>query len=243
MAAFKNILFRRLFVSRWPARLVTNLFHKLYCNTHERTFGNTYWLGIPTLKCPLDLWVYQEIIHELRPDVIVETGTHRGGSALYLAHMLDLVDHGQVVTIDIIEKPGRPDHPRITYLHGSSIDDAVVDELTRLTESHETRMVILDSAHHRDHVLEEMQRYADLVTVNSYLVVEDTQVNGHPIWRHHGPGPMEAVEAFLQEDSRFEIDATREKFYLTFNPRGYLRKISDQQIGHGARVSRMAMGR
>jgi cephalosporin hydroxylase len=85
-------------------------------------------------------------------------------------------------------------------------------------------LVILDSDHSREHVLDELRLYAGLVTPGSYLVVEDTNVNGHPVFAEHGPGPMEALEAFLAETDEFEVDATREKFFLTFNPRGFLRK-------------------
>ena len=86
-------------------------------------------------------------------------------------------------------------------------------------------LVILDSDHRYAHVLDELRAYADVVTVGSYVVVEDTNVNGHPAYPEFGPGPMEAVDAFLAEDDRFVIDAGREKFFMTFNPRGYLKKV------------------
>jgi cephalosporin hydroxylase len=85
-------------------------------------------------------------------------------------------------------------------------------------------MVILDSDHSRDHVLAEMRAYADLVTPGSYLIVEDTIVNGNPVAKWFGPGPMEAVDAFLAEDQRFVIDDSCEKLMFTFNHRGYLRR-------------------
>ena len=84
--------------------------------------------------------------------------------------------------------------------------------------------MILDSDHSRDHVLDELRLYSRFVTPGGYLVVEDTNVNGHPVFPEHGPGPMEAVEEFLAESDEFEIDLAREKFFLTFNPRGFLRK-------------------
>jgi cephalosporin hydroxylase len=86
-------------------------------------------------------------------------------------------------------------------------------------------MVVLDSDHHRDHVLEEMRSYGPLVTRGSYLVVEDTCVNGNPVEEGFGPGPMEAVDEFLREDARFAVDRGAEKFMMTFNPRGYLRRV------------------
>jgi cephalosporin hydroxylase len=192
----------------------------------QQTWWNTRFLGAAILKCPLDLWVYQEIIHELRPDVIIETGTAFGGSALYMASICDLIGKGRVITIDITPQEKRPKHERITYLTGSSVASEMVERVRDAIGHEDTVMVILDSDHSRRHVLEEMRLYAPLITKGSYLIVEDTNVYGHPVRRSHGPGPMEAVESFLKESEQFAIDDTREKFYLTFNPRGYLKKLA-----------------
>ena len=188
------------------------------------TRADTHWLGVRTDKNPLDLWIYQELLHELRPDLIVETGTAFGGSALYLASICDLLDHGKVVTVDIIEQEGRPQHPRLEYVTGSSIALEIVEDVKRRIGPGGTAMVVLDSNHKRDHVLEELRLYAPLVTPGSYIVVEDTILNGHPVSPEFGPGPMEAVEAFLAETDEFEVDRRREKLYLTFNRKGYLRR-------------------
>lgn len=190
------------------------------------------WLGYQTLKCPLDLWVYQELLTELRPDWIVECGTRFGGSALYLACLCDLLGHGRVVTIDTDAalQPVRPTHPRIDYLVGSSTDPAIVARVKELTGAGTATirgkiLVILDSAHDRDHVLAELHAYAPLVPPGSYIVVEDSNVNGHPTNPEHGPGPWEAVDAFLAETDAFASDRARERFLLTMNPRGYLRRV------------------
>jgi cephalosporin hydroxylase len=201
---------------------VTEAFHRLYYDT--AVWKDTYWLGVRTQKCPLDLWVYQEILHETRPDLILETGTAHGGSALYLASVCDLLGRGEIVTVDIHPVEGRPEHDRITYLTGSSTTDQVVREIERFVADRERVLVILDSDHSRDHVLDELRIYSRFVSPGSYLVVEDTNVNGHPVMPEHGPGPMEALEQFLDETDEFEIDPAREKFFLTFNPRGFLRK-------------------
>jgi cephalosporin hydroxylase len=86
-------------------------------------------------------------------------------------------------------------------------------------------MVVLDSDHSRDHVLNELKAYSPLVTKGNYLIVEDTNLNGHPVHPSIGPGPMEAVTDFLRYNDEYQIDKERERFYITFNPNGYLKKI------------------
>ncbi len=204
-------------------KATTNRFHRLYYGSPKSTWNNTTWLGTTIMKCPLDLWIYQELLTRLRPDVILETGTHKGGSAHYLASICDLLDHGRVVTVDVTAMPDLPRHPRITYLEGSSTAPEIIGRMSE--EAGGTTMVILDSDHSRAHVLGELAAYAPLVSPGSYLIVEDTHVNGHPVTPGFGPGPMEAVEEFLGSNSEFRIDEDCEKFFFTFNPRGYLRRV------------------
>ncbi|MCJ7823046.1 MAG: cephalosporin hydroxylase family protein [Armatimonadetes bacterium] len=201
---------------------VLDSFHRLYYESNA--FTRTSWLGVTALKCPLDLWIYQEIIHALRPDLIVECGTASGGSALFLAGICDLVGNGRVITIDIEDKPGRPEHPRIAYLNGSSTSPDIVEQVGRAAAEDDRVLVLLDSDHSKDHVLAELRAYSGFVTAGSYLIVEDTNIGGHPVRPEAGPGPMEAVDEFLAENSAFAIDESKEKFFLTFNPRGYLRR-------------------
>jgi cephalosporin hydroxylase len=205
-------------------RRIVRPFHRLFYESGTRTWSNTRWLGTPAQKCPFDLWVYQELLHELRPEVIVECGTADGGSAHFLASICDLLGGGEIVTIDIREGSGRPAHGRITYLTGSSIAPEIVDNVRKRVEGRSSVLVLLDSNHERDHVLAEMRLYGPFVTPGSYLVVEDSNVNGNPVLPEFGPGPGEAIDAFLAETDEFEIDESREKYFLTFNPRGYLRK-------------------
>src|SRR5262245_66493979 len=104
---------------------IIDQFHSLYYNGPEGEdymYMRTYWMKVPCEKCPLDLWIYQEIISEIRPDLIIETGTRFGGSALFMAHILDLLGKGEIITIDIDSTLSRPIHPRIKYVHGSSSD-------------------------------------------------------------------------------------------------------------------------
>lgn len=207
-------------------RHIVDVFHNLYYNGPQGggyTHLNTYWMGVLCQKCPLDLWIYQELIFEQRPDLIVETGTHSGGSALFLAHLCDLLGHGEVVSIDIETRP-RPVHPRIRYILGSSGDPAIVEQALSAYKAKENILVILDSDHSERHVLRELELLAPLVKVGGYLIVEDTNINGHPTYPEFGPGPYEAVGKFLAANPHFEIDHAREKFMMTFNPRGYLKR-------------------
>jgi cephalosporin hydroxylase len=205
---------------------IVRRFNTLYCKQGGRTWLKTYWLGHPVVKCPLDLWIYQEIVFEKRPDVIVETGTAAGGSAHFLACMCDLVGNGRVITVDIKgtpyqEKWERPSHPRITYLTGRSVAPEILSSIRGSIGDSKTVMVILDSNHTKRYVLAELAEYAPLVSPGHYLVVEDTNIN---YWSDFGPGPAEAVEEFLPTDAgaQFEVDRSREKFMMSFNPGGYL---------------------
>jgi cephalosporin hydroxylase len=213
-------------------RVIARAFHRLYYRAWQRgTKGpspatlSLHWFGHQMIKCPLDLWIYQEIIVETRPDVVIETGTFRGGTTLFIAMLLDALGHGRVVTIDPHAYDGRPAHPRIRYLAGSSTAPETLAELHRDIRQDERSLVILDSDHSERHVATELRLYRDFVPPGSYLIVEDSNVNGHPVMRRHGPGPMEAIRAFLAQDDRFEADATKERFLLTMNPNGYLRRI------------------
>jgi cephalosporin hydroxylase len=207
-------------------RELADRFLELYYNARQKnlTWGNTRWMGVKTLRCPLDLWLYQEIIFDTKPDLIVETGTAEGGGALFLASMCDLVQHGQVISIDIQHRPNLSSHPRLTYLTGSSTARETVEKVKGRAAQGQT-LVILDSDHSRAHVLAELQAYAPLVRKNGYLIVEDTIVNGHPLRPEFGPGPMEAVEEFLGETPDWIIDRTKEKFLLSFNRNGYLKRV------------------
>jgi cephalosporin hydroxylase len=182
------------------------------------------WLGAQALKNPLDLWVYQEIMAESRPALVVETGTYRGGSALFLASICELLDLGEVVSIDV--EPVRddyPEHPRITYLGGRSSTDPHVVAEVRERAAGRNVLVILDSDHSQAHVEAELEVYAPLVPVGCYLIVEDSNIGR--IRKDLMPGPLEAIETFLARSDSFEIDREREKFLITFNPSGYLRRV------------------
>lgn len=197
----------------------------------EKPFIPQTWLGVPTWQHPFDAWITQEIICETQPERIVETGTLAGGSATMWASLFDhLGIDGRVVTIDVHDftqhKAVNVDvfRRRVDFIQGSSTDPAVVAQVRALVDRRRT-MVILDSAHHMSHVRREIDCYADLVTVGCYLIVQDGHVNGHPCEPDHGPGPFEAINDFIANDDRFEVDRTRERMLFTFNPSGFLRRV------------------
>jgi cephalosporin hydroxylase len=223
----ENYLARGLNAARY--RVSKRLDRASIARAHDVLYGSdawthATWLGAQALKNPLDLWVYQEIMAETRPELIVETGTYRGGSALFLASMCDLLGVGEVVSIDV--EPLRddyPQHPRLTYLGGrSSTDPAVVDEVRERAAGRNT-LVVLDSDHSQAHVEAELAAYAPLVPLGCYLIVEDSNIGR--IRKDLLPGPLEAVTTFLARSDAFEIDREREKFLITFNPSGYLRRV------------------
>jgi cephalosporin hydroxylase len=242
--AYRTVLTRR---SSTPEskRAIVDGFHRLYYGegvASEGTWKNTYWLGTPVCKCPLDLWVFQEILVAVRPDIIIETGTGRGGSAVFMACICDILQNGQVVTIDVTDRSDRPAHDRVTYLHGSSTAPEIrakVESIVREHPDSPTVMVLLDAAHNAEHVLEELRIYHELVSPGSYLIVEDTNVNSHPVEPGFGPGPTEAIETFMSENDAFFVDTDMEKFHLTFNPGGFLKRRGG---GAGDATGRLGRG-
>ena len=222
---FRRLVNRTLFRRRLQGDVVERFTEVYYEGAlFGDTRADTRWLGVRTDKCPLDLWIYQELLHELEPDLIVETGTAFGGSALYLASLCDLLRRGEVLTIDVQPQEGRPEHRRLEYFHGSSVAPETLEYVRSRAAKAGTVLVVLDSDHRKEQVLEELRLYAPLVTPGSYVVVEDTILNGHPVSPDFGPGPMEAAEEFLRTEPAFKVDRGREKLYLTFNPKGYLRR-------------------
>jgi len=199
---------------------VVDAFHQI---AYERQL--VWWMGVDMQKYPTDLLMYQEILYECRPDLIIECGTWHGGSALYLAHLCDLMQHGMVVTVDVNRFLGFPQHPRILYVTGSSVDQKIVDQVKLTAQGFRAIMVILDSDHSKAHVLRELELYSPLVTPRQYLIVEDTDVHGHPVRLDHPAGPFEAVESWLPKNEGFVRDEACERFLMTLNPGGYLRRI------------------
>ena len=190
-----------------------------------RNFGDVSWLGNPVWQNVLDLWTIQETISLVRPKLLIECGTNRGGSSLFFAHLFDLMGAGEVITVDV-ERLHELAHPRITYLIGSSTSDEIADVVrSRAAACTGPVMVILDSDHSRDHVRRELDIYAPLVTPGSYCLVQDGVIDVVSFFRNSRPGPFPAIEDFLRSTDRFELDAERcDRFLVTHHPQGWLRR-------------------
>jgi cephalosporin hydroxylase len=196
------------------------IYHKVNLDliTHTEDYSHLTWLGHPMWQPPLDLWTIQETISQVRPALLIETGSHRGGSALFYANLFDLMNHGRVVTVDV-EKLHDITHPRIKFLLGSSVDDQIIAEIARAADVAPV-MVILDSHHSEEHVAKEMEAYHRLVTPGSYLMVQDgvIDVSGRS-------GPLKAIRDFLPRHPEFEVDQERcTRFLLTYHPMGWLKR-------------------
>ena len=200
---------------------------------------NFSWMGRPIIQYPQDMVAIQEIIWEIKPDLIIETGIAHGGSLIFYASMLELIREGEVVGIDIdIREHNRREieqHPmfkRITMIQGSSIDEGIVSQVRKYTEGKSRVMVILDSNHTHDHVLQELNMYSPFVTPISYLVVSDTIVEHLPVgsitdrpW-DIGDNPKTAVKEFLRSHPEFVIDESiNNKLLISVSPDGYLKKV------------------
>ena len=196
------------------------------------TGGDLNWRGTPMIKNPCDIWMIIELFQKLRPSVIIETGTHKGGSASFYADILKALEiKTDVITIDINPKWNfEPTTKNIHSVVGYSIDAdsvSVVDRIVRdvLGSRPGHVLVMLDSEHSEANVFAELNIYSKFVTLGSYLIVEDTNVNGHPSLPSHGAGPWEATEKFLEQNSDFQRDSECQRFLLTYNPGGWLKRV------------------
>jgi len=194
----------------------------------KETFNSRYF-GIPIVKSPMDFWVYMEIVHEIKPDIIIEIGNDYGGTTLALAHMLDHMGEGRVVGIDInhdkiseiVKK-----HARVTLLTGDAC--SLFPKVKNLIAAGQSVLIIEDSSHTYENTLNILRIYHCLVSKGSYFIVEDSITNHGLDFPNdfQAGGPYEAIEVFMKENGNFIIDRDKERFIITWNPKGYLKRIN-----------------
>ena len=249
---------RRNRLTEYPA---DEQFQELTKNWVKKAFDKSYmynfdWLGRPIIQMPEEQVMLQELIWEVKPDLIIETGIAHGGSLIFSASMLALLAFCDAVTtnkpllpsdvtrkvlgIDIeIRKHNRdlinahPLSPLITMIEGSSTDPTVYSQVQAIAEDHKKIMVLLDSNHTADHVLAELEIYSPMVSLDSYCVVFDTGIEHLPKdyfpdrpW-HPGNSPQTAIKRFLLGNDCFQVDYSKSsKSLITASPQGYLRRIT-----------------
>lgn len=216
---------------RYVNRLSTELGEYLHWYFSSKGFLQSIdWMGIPSRKMPTDMWIYQEIIVETKPDFIIEIGTFYGGSALFLAQTCDGINNGTIITVDISHDFYMAEHSRILTITGDCSDSGTLKIIKDIVKKG-TVMVIHDGDHTASAVARDLELYAPLVSPGMYLIVEDGIVDlFNPATSKLGKsyiegGPLKASRDFLKKHvHEFELDMRRERFILTSNPEGYLRR-------------------
>lgn len=218
---------------------VFNKYHKFLVNLAEEDYP--HWQGVFIQKNPLDLWSYAEIILKVAPDIIIETGTYRGGSAVFFSDIQRIVKpSGIVISIDKHNKPGpkpfyvmssripkeleKIDCTGIEFLQGVSQDPEILAQVKELIDPDMSVMVSLDAGHTPEEVFIELVNYSPLVTKGSYIVVEDTHLG--TIIAKDEIGPTKAIEMFLNTTDNFKSDPHYERFGVSYNHGGWLKKIN-----------------
>ena len=197
------------------------------------------WLGRPIIQFPQDMVALQEIIWEIKPDIIIETGIAHGGSIIFSASMLQLIGKGKVIGIDIdirkqnrIEIEKHPSYKRIKMIEGSSVEPKIIKKVFSAVKNKKKIMLLLDSNHTHEHVLKELEAYSSLVKKGSYIIVFDTMVEDMPEnsfpnrpWNKKN-NPKTAVRKFLKKNKRFKVNKKFEnKLLITSSPEGFLECI------------------
>lgn len=200
---------------------------------------NFNWMGRPIIQLPQDMIAMQEIIWEVKPDLIIETGIAHGGSLIFYSSMLELIGNGEILGIDIdirehnkVEIEKHPMYKRITMFEGSSVSEEMAARVHEFAKNKKKILLILDSNHTHEHVLKELELYSSLVTKDSYLIVFDTGIEDMEEDTYtdrpwgKGNNPKTAVWEFLKTNDSFVIDKEFEsKLLLTVAPDGYLRRV------------------
>jgi cephalosporin hydroxylase len=211
-----------------------------HADRYKYTYNYT-WMGRPIIKFPNDMAIQQELMWELKPDLVIETGIAHGGSIIFTASMMEMMGiDGEVVGVDVdIRKHNRDAieaHPmmkRITMYEGDSVAPDMVERVTQHAKGKKCVMVILDSLHSHAHVYKELQAYADMVTVGSYCVLPDTVIEFFPKGYYSdtrpwdvGDNPYTAMKQFISEVDHFEVDKSlTNKAMITETIDGYLKRV------------------
>lgn len=196
------------------------------------------WLGMPIIQTPEDIVVFQEMIYELRPDYIIESGIAHGGSLVFYSSIMEMLDHGEVIGVDIKIFPHNrqriEQHPmfkRITLIEGDAIAQSTIDQVKKHIKPDSNVLVILDSNHTTEHVYHELKHYSNFVKPGGYIVACDTIMPDLEGLRYAADdvktnNALEGVKKFLKENPNFEIDRSWEKYYVTHQPQGFLKRIA-----------------
>ena len=228
--------------SREGLDLLSNLWIK--AGAEHRVMYEPTWLGRPVIQFPTDIVAIQELLWQIRPDVVIETGVAHGGSLVLAASIMELVGSGRVIGVDIEIRPhnraaleAHPLKHRIELIEGSSIADDTMAAVRTAAMGAKTVMVFLDSNHSEAHVFRELELYSALVTPGSYLVAHDGAQawvsdipRGKPEWKDDHP--LNAIHKFVAAHREFTIDPHWTRFGITSSPDGWLRKADS-----GARVA------
>lgn len=224
-------------ISQKIAKFRGNLNAQSICDDYHKWFYNnqvwtrTTYRGVGCLKSPSDMWNYQEIICGLKPSLIVEFGTFNGASALFFSDILKAENpESKVFSVDVVhdripESIKKNQH--IEFMKSSSADPSVGKRIVELRKKYKGAVfAILDSRHTRDHVYAEMIMLREILKKGDYMIVEDSNINGHPVAPGYGPGPMEAILDYLKNfPEDYTPDVEREKkFGFTFAPKGFLKR-------------------
>ena len=202
--------------------------HPLVNYLQDKICFNTHWFGVECVKNPLDFWVYQEIIHSTEPTVILEIGNWKGGSALALANLLDIRGgNGRIIAVDIDHHrvdPRARAHPRITWIEGDATRPDIEQQVRQQIGAEDRVLIIEDSDHSDQTVFKLLEMYNDLIRVGDYFIVEDSNCGNKPLNLGPSPGPWAGIERFLMHNPNWESDRGMEKYIITWNPTGFLRR-------------------
>ena len=191
----------------------------------------TSYKGVHVCKNPMDSWVFQEIIYERKPNVIIEIGNQGGGSTMMLSdHLFDseIDDAKYVIGIDISRErlhPKAKGWHGIKWIDGDACDPAIFEQVVALIEPTDRVMIIDDSSHEYESTLNILRTFGPLVKQGQYFIVEDTMIGAFIPFGEERIRANEAVDTFMEETDDFVVDRKPEKWFITLNPGGYLEKV------------------